>query len=60
MDVLKSIEEAVVAGNIEEINTLTQTALDKNFSPTDILNNALLRGLEIVGGQFERQEIFVP
>lgn len=60
MDVLKSIEEAVVAGNIEEINTLTQTALDKNFSPTDILNNALMRGLEIVGGQFERQEIFVP
>jgi 5-methyltetrahydrofolate--homocysteine methyltransferase len=60
MDVLKSIEEAVVAGNIEEIKTLTQTALDKNFSPTDILNKALLRGLEIVGGQFERQEIFVP
>jgi len=60
MDVLKSIEEAVVAGNIEEIKTLTQTALDKNFSPTDILNNALLRGLEIVGGQFARQEIFVP
>jgi 5-methyltetrahydrofolate--homocysteine methyltransferase len=60
MDILKSIEEAVVQGNIEEVKTLTQTALDKNFSPTDILNNGLMRGMEKIGVLFERQEVFVP
>jgi len=60
MDILKSIEEEVIKGNIEEVKTLTQTALNNNFSPTDILNNGLMRGMEKIGVLFERQEVFVP
>ncbi|MEW6410137.1 MAG: corrinoid protein [Nitrospirota bacterium] len=60
MDILKSIEDAVVQRNIQDVKTLTQTALDNNITPTDILNKGLIRGLEIIGDLFERQEIFVP
>lgn len=60
MDILKSIEEDVVNGNIEEVKTLTQAALDKNFSPMDILNNGLVKGMERIGKLFECQEVFVP
>ena len=60
MDILKDIEEEVVQGNIEEVKTLTQKALDHNLSPTDILNNGLMKGMERVGALFERQEVFVP
>jgi 5-methyltetrahydrofolate--homocysteine methyltransferase len=56
----KSIEEDVVNGNIEEVRTLTQTALDKNLSPMDILNNGLVKGMERIGKLFECQEVFVP
>lgn len=60
MDILKSIEEEVVNGNIEEVKNLTQAALDKNFSPMDILNNGLVKGMERIGKLFECQEVFVP
>jgi len=60
MDILKSIEDAVVRRSIVEVKELTQKALDQKISPTDILNRGLIKGLEIIGGLFERQEIFVP
>jgi 5-methyltetrahydrofolate--homocysteine methyltransferase len=60
MDILKNIEEEVVKGNIDEVKTQTQAALDKNFSPMDILNNGLVKGMERIGKLFECQEVFVP
>ncbi len=60
MDILKSIEQAVVGRNIEEAKALTQKALDQKVPAADILNKGLVKGLEIIGGLFERQEIFVP
>ncbi len=60
MDILKRIEDAVVRRNIAEVKELTQEALGQKVLPTDILNGALIKGLEIIGSLFERQEIFVP
>ncbi|MBM4315544.1 MAG: cobalamin-binding protein, partial [Deltaproteobacteria bacterium] len=60
MDILKSIEEAVLKGKFEEVKTLTQQALDQKIPPNDILNKGLIQGLEKVGKLFECQEIFVP
>jgi 5-methyltetrahydrofolate--homocysteine methyltransferase len=60
MDILKSIEDAVVRRSIPEVKELTQKALDQKVSPTDILNKGLIKGLEIIGSLFECQEIFVP
>lgn len=60
MDILKGIEEAVVKYSIEDVKTLTRTALDQNVPPSDILNQGLIKGLEIIGDLYERQQIFVP
>jgi 5-methyltetrahydrofolate--homocysteine methyltransferase len=60
MDILKRIEEAVVKYSIEDVKTLTRTALDQNVPPSDILNQGLIKGLEIIGDLYERQQIFVP
>jgi 5-methyltetrahydrofolate--homocysteine methyltransferase len=60
MDILRSIEEAVLKGQMEEVKHLTTQALDKKIPPNDILNKGLIKGLEKVGNLFECQKIFVP
>src|SRR5512139_4084923 len=60
MDILKSIEEAIVKRDIAGVKALTQKALDQKISPNDILNKGLIKGLETIGKLFEKQEIFVP
>ncbi len=60
MDILKSIEEGVVKGQMDEVKRLTQQALDQKFPVNDILNKGLIKGLEKVGVLFESQAIFVP
>jgi 5-methyltetrahydrofolate--homocysteine methyltransferase len=60
MDILKSIEEAVLKGQMDGVKPLTQQALDRKISPNDILNKGLIKGLDKVGKLFECQKIFVP
>jgi 5-methyltetrahydrofolate--homocysteine methyltransferase len=37
-----------------------QTALDAGASPADILEKGLMDGMNIIGGKFKRNEVFVP
>ncbi|MEW6349391.1 MAG: corrinoid protein [Thermodesulfobacteriota bacterium] len=60
MDICKQIEEALVGLSIERVKSLTQTALQDGVAPMEILDRGLVAGLEIIGGKYERQEIFVP
>jgi len=60
MEILKRIEEAVVKYSIEDVKTLTRTALEQNVPPSDILNQGLIKGLGTIGDLYERQQIFVP
>ncbi len=60
MDILKSIEEAVLKGQMDGVKPLTQQALDRKIPPNDILNKGLIKGLDKVGKLFECQKIFVP
>ncbi len=60
MEILRSIEEAITAMNIEEVKNLTRKALDQKVPPNDILNKGLIRGLNTIGTLYEKQEIFVP
>ena len=60
MAILNQIKEAVVRGSIEEAANLTQTALDENLAPLDILDSGLIKGLEVIGEKFSCQEVFVP
>jgi 5-methyltetrahydrofolate--homocysteine methyltransferase len=60
MEILKSIEDAIANRDMEQVQVLTQKALDQKISPNDILNKGFIRGLDTIGRLFSRQEIFVP
>lgn len=60
MEALKSIIEAVVAGSTSEIEELVRQALGKDISPMDIIEEGIVPGLDQVGEQFAREEIFLP
>jgi methanogenic corrinoid protein MtbC1 len=73
MDLLKQIEELVVRGHIDAdsrypkdltgspgVKEKVAEALDKGISPQEILLNALISGMKVVGDKYEKNEIFVP
>jgi len=47
-------------GRAKEIVAAVQNALDSEASPRDILERALMHGMNIVGEKFKSNEIFVP
>ncbi len=60
MDVLKEIAESLRLGEEDAVRTGTQAALGAGLEPGEILRNALLAGMAIVGEEFGRREIFLP
>ena len=54
------LTRAVVVGDSNASIELTQKAMDMGISATEIIDRGLLPGIEIVGEQFEKQEIFFP
>ena len=60
MDVLKQISEFLQNGDDEKVFELTRQAIAQNISPKDILDNGLIAGMNIIGEQFGKHEIFLP
>jgi len=60
VDVLKEIAESLRLGEEDAVRTGTQAALGAGLEPGEILRNALLAGMAIVGEEFGRREIFLP
>jgi len=60
MDILKSIEEAVLKGQIDEVKNLTQQALDQKIPPNDILNKGLIKGLEKIENYLNVRKFSFP
>ena len=60
MDKLLEISEFLQKGRRKQVVKLVQEALDEGISAGDILNNALLHGMNIVGDKFKKEEVFVP
>jgi 5-methyltetrahydrofolate--homocysteine methyltransferase len=54
------ISELLIAGNIDAVKTLTQQAVDDGCSAQDILEKALLPGMDIVGQRFKACDMFIP
>ena len=59
-DVLKAISEKIIAGKKDEIEKLTQDALDKGISAQDILYEGLMPGMDHVSKEFKKGDMFVP
>lgn len=60
MDKLLEISEFLQKGRRKQVVKLVQEALDEGITAGEILNNALLHGMNIVGDKFKKEEVFVP
>ena len=57
---LLRIAAAVIDGDDESVDTLTKQQLDKGIEATEIMDDALIAGMGIVGIKFRDNVIFVP
>jgi 5-methyltetrahydrofolate--homocysteine methyltransferase len=54
------ISTAVLEGDAEKAEKLTQRALEQGEAAKDVLDNALVTGMNEVGVRFKRGDMFVP
>ncbi len=54
------LTKTIVIGDSDASLKLTEEALNAGIPATEILGKGLLPGMEIIGEQFEKQEIFFP
>ncbi len=59
-DILESLRNAMVALDEEAVTKDTNRALEGGLGPLDTIEQALARGLNIIGEKFENEEIFLP
>lgn len=60
MKVLEGISESVIKGDNKNIGNYIQAALNEGLTPDEIIDNGLLKGIEVVGEKFRKEECFVP
>ena len=60
MSVLNEISEFLQKGRAKNVKALVQQALDEGLEPKQILEEGLLSGMNVIGGKFKNNEIFVP
>jgi 5-methyltetrahydrofolate--homocysteine methyltransferase len=59
-EILEQISTAVIEGDLDEIEDLTEDALDDDLSAEEILNKGLMPGMDYVGVEFRAGNMFVP
>ena len=57
---MEQISQQLQAGEVEKVTALVQAALDEGVEAEAILNQPLLKGMNIIGEKFKVNEIFVP
>jgi len=59
-DILKNIQEMLAKGDRNGVAKLTKEALDKGLSVKEILEEALIKSMNVIGEKFKANEIFIP
>jgi len=57
---LKELSEALFRGDVSRVKELTQLALREEVEPREILEQGLIKGMDVVGEKFKNNEIFLP
>ncbi len=57
---LQEISEALIAGMAKKVRDLVDQALKEGVEPKEILNKALIPGMDVVGEKFKKCEYFIP
>lgn len=60
MSILEEMSTLLQQGRAPKVKELVAQALDQGISPTDILENGLLAGMNVIGEKFKNNEVFVP
>lgn len=60
MDILETIANDVVEGEMDEITDHVQEALDSGLEAKAVLDDGMLKGMNTVGELFKEGEMFVP
>ena len=60
MEILNEISKQLEVGNDEKVYELTNDAIGRNIDPKIILNDGLISGMNVIGEQFRKHEIFLP
>ncbi|KJS84803.1 MAG: methyltransferase [Peptococcaceae bacterium BICA1-8] len=60
MKVLNEISQALQNGDADLVTEKAQEAISQGISPSNILNDGLLKGMSIIGVKFKNNEVFVP
>ena len=59
-DIFSELSTAVIEGNIDAMEDLTQDALDEGLEAKEILDKGLMPGMDHVGVEFKAGNMFVP
>ena len=57
---LKALADAVIKGDRNSAVEMTKAALAENIGAAEVLNEGLIAGMDIIGGRFKRNEVYVP
>lgn len=60
MSIKNEISEKLQKGRIKDVKALVNQALEEGLSAQEILDDALLAGMSIIGEKFKRNEVYVP
>jgi len=60
MEILNEISKQLEIGNDEKVYELTNDAIGRSIDPKLILNDGLISGMNVIGEQFRKHEIFLP
>jgi 5-methyltetrahydrofolate--homocysteine methyltransferase len=59
-ELFAKMAESLIAGNMDEVVSMTKEAIDGGSPPQDILEQGLLAGMDVVGQRFKASEMFIP
>lgn len=60
MEILKRISEGLQSGNHQLVLDLTKQAIEQKIDTKLILDDGLILGMNVIGEQFRKHEIFLP
>lgn len=56
----EALQNAIIECNVERATELTQEAIDQGAGPADVINDGLIKGMNVVGQRFKEGEMYVP
>lgn len=60
MSDMNEMIKTLMKGDVEKLKVLVKEALDSGTPASEILNEGLIKGMDIIGGKMETGEMFIP